>query len=279
MRQFLSPSTEKDLGFDYILNKLQPVSTYGKEAKEDLKPFLPGMEEELERELDRLEKAYIQFRKCSYEFNNIKALLGKLKEIRTALNKTSSGVLDDVELFEIKSFLIILHKICEAVIRVGLEEIIELCPLISLEKLFDPENKGRKGFYIEDKYSQTLKEIRQKRREIERKIRSENSKLHSEFFDRFNVKLNPNGEMEVSKSNLELKEKIKQSDLLVYSRENFTTITFAIKPSSKLEELNEQLTGLKTEEDEEEQKVRKILTQEVGKYKDLDPEQPAMSLL
>lgn len=269
MQQFLSSSMEKDLGFDYILNKLQPVSPYGKEAKRDLKPFLPGMEEKLEEELDRLETAFVQFTKDPDKFRNMKALLSKLKEIRTALNKTSAGVLDDVELFEIKGFLFMIDEIQQGVISTGLENIIKLYPVKSLEKLFDPNNKGRKGFYIEDKYSETLKEMRKRRREIERKIRCENNKLYSEFEDEFNLELNPDGEIEVSKSKGELIHKFKQSGLLIYLRESFATITFTIRHSLELDELNAELDDVKVEEDEEEQKIRAFLTKEIGKYRDV----------
>ncbi len=269
MTQFLMPSTAKDLGFDYVMDKLQPVSPYGREAKEGMRPFLPGMEEELEEELDRLECFYNRYRENPGAFADIRALLAKLKEIRNSINKTAAGVLDDVELFEIKSFLFILHEISQLVLETGLGEIIELYPLPYLQRLFDPEDKGRRGFFIEDKYSEDLRDIRKKRRETERKIRSENAKLHSAFYQSFRTKLNPNGEIEVSKSSVKLMEKMKQSGLLMYSRENFATVTFAIKPTPRLEELNSQLASLKAEEDEEEQKIRKMLTAEVSMHKDV----------
>jgi len=89
------------IGFDYVINGLTPDSPYGREKIKQI-AFLD--EAALEACFDNMEKIISQIKK----YEEIRPLLASLKNIRVCITKTE--VLTQVDIFEIKIFLIALEK-------------------------------------------------------------------------------------------------------------------------------------------------------------------------
>ncbi|NMA86064.1 MAG: hypothetical protein GX968_01925, partial [Tissierellia bacterium] len=53
--EFLDEITKESLEIQYILNQINTLSPYGKIYKDKIKPFLPGEEEALKEELEKVE--------------------------------------------------------------------------------------------------------------------------------------------------------------------------------------------------------------------------------
>lgn len=88
--------------------------------------------------------------------NNLRLILSDLKEINSTLDRLIGETsLDDIELFEIKSFAILSEKI-----RAQLSELpsdfIQLHDLNKVINILDPDNSKSTSFYIFDSYSKEL---------------------------------------------------------------------------------------------------------------------------
>jgi len=155
LNSFMTESTVKKVNFDYILNEIKPITEYGLKAKLGAKPFLRGQEADLKTEFDKI-RAFIELR----QRRDIIDLLKHIKNILETIHRARSNqVLDEVELFEIKNFLISVDKM-DKILR-GISntsiKLLQLTPLPQLYKKLDPACEKLNTFYIYDEYSQKLK--------------------------------------------------------------------------------------------------------------------------
>jgi DNA mismatch repair protein MutS2 len=178
LNSFMTESTVKKVNFDYILNEIKPITEYGLKAKLGAKPFLRGQEADLKTEFDKI-RAFIELR----QRRDIIDLLKHIKNILETIHRARSNqVLDEVELFEIKNFLISvdkMDKILRGISNTGIK-LLQLTPLPQLYKKLDPACEKLNTFYIYDEYSQKLKEIRSEKRQIEKTISLLKKKIREE---------------------------------------------------------------------------------------------------
>jgi predicted hydrolase (HD superfamily) len=194
LNSFMTESTVKKVNFDYILNEIKPITEYGLKAKLGAKPFLRGQEADLKTEFDKI-RAFIELR----QRRDIIDLLKHIKNILETIHRARSNqVLDEVELFEIKNFLISvdkMDKILRGISNTGIK-LLQLTPLPQLYKKLDPACEKLNTFYIYDEYSQKLKEIRSEKRQIEKTISLLKKKIREEVEGRHNIRLNLKDEAE-----------------------------------------------------------------------------------
>lgn len=92
--------------------------------------------------------------------DELRLLLSDLKEIFPTLERLIGGAtLDDIELFEIKSFAILSEQIQTKVSHLP-DGIILINPLEEVIKILDPDNLKSASFYIYDSYSTELTYLR-----------------------------------------------------------------------------------------------------------------------
>lgn len=266
MRDFIEENMQKDLGLSEIFNRIEPLCSLGRDKKARMKPFLPGQEEELERELRRVSYCCDIMQNNRSAFREIESIISQVKDIRGSLKRAVSEIaLDVVEFFEIKSFLFHVKKLDSYLQKLNLD--ISLKPIKELEDLLDPDGGGRRGFYIESSYSRRLEWLRNQKKEIEKKLKEERFCLHKRIEEAFGYKINPRGEIVVQKGDTEwLINKMKESPLLVYVRENFSSVVFSPRPTNLITELENKLMDLRAREEEEEYNVRKRLTGEIARF-------------
>lgn len=170
----LSYEQKKYTGLQYILNLLNPVSPYGKEAVKRVKPFQLNEKEKLEQELNEIEKIVLTFDACKTDLNRLEHTMSSMKDIQQSLEKGMETNLNEIELFEIRQFLIALEELTwtfqswNNTVRLD-----TVCFYDTSEALLllDPEGKRVTGFYLYESYSKELKEIRENKRQIEMKLR------------------------------------------------------------------------------------------------------------
>lgn len=91
---------------------------------------------------------------------DLKFLLRDIKEVSATLERLSSStVLDDIELFEIKYFAILSEKILDKSLNLP-KNIVSLYSLNEVVRILDPDNTNSLTFYIYDSYSEELTEAR-----------------------------------------------------------------------------------------------------------------------
>ena len=173
--EFIDKFTEESLEIQYILNKINTLTPYGKMYKEKTRPFLPGEEEKLREELDKIE-LYMEYTKEGQFTREINNIFYHIKDLRQSVKKAKArGILSEVELFELKQFLFLIRDLDNLLNKynIPLWEDMEIQPIEQLEKLLDPEGTGISTFYIYDSYSEELTKLRHDKREIEKNIKRE----------------------------------------------------------------------------------------------------------
>lgn len=171
--KFLSWEQREQVGCSFIIDKLEVITSFGIEEKKNIKPYKNRslLIEELEN-VDIL-IASINIHKQSVD--NIQRVFCKLKDIRNTLNRCKENItLDEVELFEVKSFALLIEELLLA--YNSLEIAIKGISFNRLEKviaILDPEHKKLAAFHIYEQYSEKLKYIRQEKRRLETEIYKE----------------------------------------------------------------------------------------------------------
>lgn len=156
------------VGLKYIFDKLSPSSAPGAELCRNADFYPPARRAELEAELNNVERAVALYRGDRRRFTDLKIRLSHVKELSETFRRLSGAVPSEVELFEIKNFLIACEGVAEefaAASEYGISGIVfkktdEAKALLS---------KGQEvgGFYISDAYSEKLAEARRKKRRLE----------------------------------------------------------------------------------------------------------------
>lgn len=166
---FLEDGAKKKIGFYYVMDKVEVSSVFGKEAFAALK--IVTSKEELLNEYENMEKC-INKKECFDQFENI---FMRFRDIKNTFKRSKAGnALDEVELFEIKNFVILSLEInaLYAVFQFKLKGI-NLCSFDEIYKLLNPMENKSSSFFIYDDYSIKLAEIRDKKRKIEKFIYKE----------------------------------------------------------------------------------------------------------
>jgi DNA mismatch repair protein MutS2 len=264
---FMDELAKKNLDLEYILKKIEVFTPYGKTYKEQIRPFLPGEEEKLKIELDKVENIQNYIEQDIHFYNKVKNIFLHIKDLRNSVRRAMEGyVLTEVELFEIKNFLFLIRDL--AVImessKVHLTSDMKVERIENLENLLDPEETGLSTFYIYDCYSHELRRIRGEKKEIERELKFERKKARERVKEDLNLDLRPDGSIVVPKEERELLKRIEFYPFLTYSSESYMNIKFSIKPSPSMTHLRKRFESLKEREEREEYNIRKKLSNEIG---------------
>lgn len=264
--EFMNELTRKSLDFDYVLSRIKTYTPYGKGYKENMRPYLPGEEERLEEELQRVEQflKYVKDNDFSREVNDIFA---HVKDLRTSVRRTMEGyVLSEVELFEIKSFLFLIRDLDKILKRYGIDswKDIEIEPIEKLEKLLDPDDTKIATFYIYDSYSKKLKNIRKEKKDVDREIKKLKKEIKDKVKEDLNMRFRPDGSIVVPKENRSILEKIDTNPYLTYVSETYMNVKFTIKSTEEISELERKLSNLKEREEEEEYKIRQEISKQIA---------------
>lgn len=265
--EYMSKKTKEQLGLTWILKRLIPHSPLGRTAKSRMKPFDIDAAQDLEKELNRVFYICGKLRETPGIFQNIQSILGEVKDITGSIKRAQKGgVLDEVEFFELKAFVMHCAKLEKLTRDLGLD--IKIQSVNELMKFLDPKATGRKSFFIEDEFSPRLKWVRKRIRQVKKEMKQEEEQLKSQIEEALGVKVNPRGEININKGDERIQQ-LNASPLVRYVRESFAEVVYSPKPSEKQVELKAKLERLQQMESDEEFEVRKKLTREVEKHSQL----------
>lgn len=262
----MTEENAREIGLKYLLMKLPTQTPYGKEVKENMNPYLPNNIQDLRKALRDLRIFLQQVQKDYLLLRGIKNHLGDFKDIRGSFYRAQEGeVLTEVEFFEIKKQLMTMEKLRKFLLSYAID--IEDFYLLSMEevvKILDPEDTGVATFYIYDDYSKELKDLRKKKREMEEVIFSINRKNKEKIFTETGVKPKINGEIVVLKEKEEQLKKLLDCENVYQTAESFSQVIFKMKPTTELMKLQEEMDHLKLLEEEEEFRIRQMLSKIIG---------------
>lgn len=170
--RFIDDKSLNRLGFKTLLNRVETLSPYGAEKLKKIKNYLRGQEKELEIEFFKME-TFLEFSEKNRDVvRNIEGVIHRLKNIKNVLNNCLKGnILDDVDFFELKVQGMLMQNLDEYLKELPKElEIFRLNDIKELIEALDPDGERVPTFYVYDSYSEKLKDIREKKKTIERKI-------------------------------------------------------------------------------------------------------------
>ncbi len=152
-------------GFRYIVEQLDICSSLGRRVLYEM-PWLNSMEE-IGREFNRIGEvcSILQKQNGSGNPENVACKLMQVRDIRGTVGRMGTTcILDDLELFELKSFALLADEIKDLVSDWKWVILPDLKPVITI---LDPEGSRIPHFYIYDVYSPELTSLR---KEIKQKI-------------------------------------------------------------------------------------------------------------
>lgn len=166
----------ENIGFEFIKSKMLPATPFGAELVKSIRPFRKDERDILETELSNLNKLSLNYEEVKSDINTIRRIFMQMKDVRGSIKFGRDNTLSDIELFEIKILLMQLEKLKPVVERVSDE--LRLCgffiePVSIAVDILDPDGRRIPTFSIYDEYSDTLKEIRKKKRDTELKMQSD----------------------------------------------------------------------------------------------------------
>ncbi len=261
---FFRFSTDEKLDIDYILDKVNISSVYGKSRKVDIKPYFD--KDALESEYDLMDLVIENLLKHKLTFTKVRNVLKDIKEIRGTINRLEDGVvLSEVEFFELKKFAFGVRLLNNLLLP--LKNLLDILPkrLLDVEKILDPKDDKIPTFYIYDNYSLVLKETREEIEKLNKDIENEKAVLFSALSKKYDLKIRPNGEIRISKSNSHYEE-IVQDDNFAYLSENYGLVVFTINLNHGYSEWMKKLNKLKEIEQSEEEKVKIDLSNQLKSY-------------
>ena len=166
----------ENIGFEFIKGKMLPATPFGAELVKSIRPFRKDERDILDTELSNLNKLSSNYEEVKSDINAIRRIFMQMKDVRGSIKFGRDNTLSDIELFEIKILLMQLEKLKPVVERVADE--LRLCgffiePVSIAVDILDPDGRRIPTFSIYDEYSDTLKEIRKKKRDTELRMQSD----------------------------------------------------------------------------------------------------------
>ena len=112
-RRLANVKTKRETDLDYVMFNLDLNTPFGKKQLKDLRPYFPGEEEELRRELDYVQQM-IEFVKQNKTLTErIQEVFMEVKDSSSTIKRCGETILSTVELFDIKSLLLQMRQICK----------------------------------------------------------------------------------------------------------------------------------------------------------------------
>ncbi|ODN30793.1 hypothetical protein A4H02_04260 [Fervidobacterium thailandense] len=157
---------EKLVGFDFLREHLEPKTPYGVKYFKHIQPF--GYEhlvehlEDIDMMLDLLKKFPKMFEDAEHDFECV-------LDVSYTVEKLSAGsILDEIEFFQLKNFLLVSQSIREKLKQILPEKF--LPPNLNhLIDILDPEGLRLTTFYVYDVYDERLAEVRKRKIELIKK--------------------------------------------------------------------------------------------------------------
>lgn len=164
-----------DIGFSYVIERLEPCSPLGGERVRRASPYSPSEADALKKELENTGLLFDALRENRESFYPLERALMQLKDIRRSVANSRTGTLSEVELFEIKRFLILLEGLEKACAELPVVEKLNDISIFTMEEalsILDPDGMRAQTFRLSDNCSEELRIVRRERKRVDNELRS-----------------------------------------------------------------------------------------------------------
>ena len=268
-KRLANRKTRSETGLDYVVGALNLLTPFGTRIIKEQKPFFPGQEEELRAELERVQRMLDIAAANERDRRVLQETFMMMKDNSFTIERSANAALTVVEIFEIKSLLLLIDKVRKTADRVLLPKEFVPGDITELLDILDPGKDRLNTFYIYDSFSERLARLRAEKKELERESRKEKKKRKSELLTRTGLNLTPKFDITVSKSDSERIEMMKEISELVKSEEDYMSVTFVLAPTEEDNEIQKRIDQVVADIEEEELKVREELSKEIHKWEEV----------
>lgn len=160
------------IGFIWVTENTEALTPYGAELLRRPHYFTRDEKKLLEMEHRNMTTLVDALGSRPEEMNVLMRLLMPVKDIRRSISALGERTLTEVELFEIKRFLMELELIAPQMQKTGAAlSGAEITALPQALAILDPERSGSPSFYVSDRLSKRLADIRRERKRTDEEIR------------------------------------------------------------------------------------------------------------
>lgn len=265
-KRLTNAKTGKEAGLEYLFSKVQIKTPFGQKALKEQKPFFPGDEEGLSKELDRVETLTAFVRDDREVLNAMEVnVFHDMKDISNTLTRSQEVTLSVVELFEVKSLLLKMEALLKLwdTSLVKLPEEFRPEDTSSLLDLLDPRGDRLGNFYIYEEFSKELGELREEKRHSEMSLRKIQRGAREKLKKEFGIVLTPKCDCAVSKAESREVDKYSNCPYLGIVDQDYMSITFALMPDNESDQVLKQMDAIQVKMEEEEERVQKMLSEKI----------------
>ena len=266
VKRLANVKTRKETGLDYVVSAVNLLTPFGIKQIKEQKPFVPGQEESLRADLDRVQVMMGIAERNPKEIELLQETFMMMKDNTFTIERSGNSVLSVVEIFEIKSLLLQMEKVRSLADKLSVPA--EFIPddTVKLLDTLDPGKDRLNTFYIYDVFSEKLGELRKEKKETERELRKKQKALREIVKDKYGVNLTPKFEIVISKSDPQSIKMIGEITELIRSDEDYMSVTFSLAPTEGMDACIRRSDELMTLIEEEELEVREYLSKEISSY-------------
>ena len=168
----LTERLRSDSGYGWVMAQLSALTPFGRALARAPKWYGPGDRAALDAALANLERALSLMHAGNSALASLNVAFQAFRDPRNSLNRPEDAPMDEVELFEIKYFLLTLSHLLDRYAAIPPFEGIGFRLQEDLLALLDPSGRRLPVFSIEDSYSPELAEVRRGKAALEEALRS-----------------------------------------------------------------------------------------------------------
>ena len=148
VKRLANVKTRKETGLDYVVSAVNLLTPFGIKQIKEQKPFVPGQEESLRAELDRVQVMMGIAERNPKEIELLQETFMMMKDNTFTIERSGNSVLSVVEIFEIKSLLLQMEKVRSLADKLSVPA--EFIPddTVKLLDTLDPGKDRLNTFYI-----------------------------------------------------------------------------------------------------------------------------------
>ncbi|MDD3167894.1 MAG: hypothetical protein PHC91_00335 [Eubacteriales bacterium] len=257
--------TRSETGLDHVMQSINVMTPFGKKQMKEIVPFMPGDEDRLNHEFRKLSELLGLAEENSRIVELLMETFMDMKDISFTIDRSKNNALSVVELFEVKSLLLKMKRIIELLEAAGHQLSSEFILIDTMDLLdaLDPRKDRMNTFYIYDDFSETLGDLRKRKRELEINVRKAQKVIKQQIEKQYGISLTPKFDYVVSKSNKELVKIIKEIPELTSDDEDYISVTFVLKNTGEIDAFILEMDHLNERIDEEELLIREALSKAV----------------
>lgn len=266
VKRLANVKTRRETGLDYVVSAMNLLTPFGTKQIKEQKPFLPGQEDELRCELNRIKLLADISSENPKDIELLQEIFMMIKDNTFSIERCGTSVLSVVEIFEIKSLLLQMEKITKLSQKLSLPEEFACDDMSELLDILDPGKDRLNTFYIYDSFSEKLELLRREKKDLDRTLRKTQKAIKELIKEKYGVSLNPKFELVMSKSDQHSIQMISEIQELIRSDEDYMSVTFTLAPNEDTDALIKKGDELTVEIENEEFRVREALSRKISGF-------------